>query len=39
MKDNGSCPHVSRYSSLFTDKIYTVSAMNEVLDSKYPQEQ
>jgi len=39
MEGNGSCLHVSQYCSLFTEKIYTVSTLNEVLDSKYPKEQ
>jgi hypothetical protein len=39
IKCNGSCLHFSRYCSLFAGKIYTVSTLNEVLDSKYPEEQ
>jgi hypothetical protein len=39
MKGNGSCLDGSRFCSLFTDKIYTVSTLNEVLDSKYSEEQ
>lgn len=39
MKGNVSCLHGSWFYNLFTDKIYTVSTLNEVLDSKYPEEQ
>jgi hypothetical protein len=39
MKGNVSCLHGSRFCNLFTDKIYTVSTLNDVLDSEYPEEQ